>query len=253
MYIVYSVKLYYFYIDESGVDTLVRDPKKRDFGYDWFTTGGLIVNDQGKKAFEDAYALIIDRYFHNNGITLPNRFKLHYSELRQKKHPYDKLPGATQRHDIANEIFDAICNIACTLVSVSINKVKHTSKYTNPVNVRAYTLLACLERFQFFLEDNQDDGIAYYESFTNRMRRMVTSEMRSLQSVTQFHSTLGRIKGKVKNGDPCTDVLLQISDFFVYAPHIKVITRSEKQDRWCQIRHKYYRGNGWKRRGFVML
>ena len=69
----------------------------------------------------------------------------------------------------------------------------------------------------------------------------------------QFHPTLGRIKGKVKNGDPRTDVLLQISDFFVYAPHIKVITRSEKQDRWRQVQHKYYRGNGWKRRGFVIL
>ena len=102
MYITYFTKLYYFYMDESGVDTLVEDPRKQDFGYDWFTMGGLIVDDQGRKAFEDAHASIIDRYFYDNGITLPNRFKLHYSELRQKKYPYDKLPSTTQRHDIAD-------------------------------------------------------------------------------------------------------------------------------------------------------
>lgn len=240
-------------MDESGVDTLVKDPNKHDFGYDWFTTGGLIVNEQGKKAFEDVHRSIIDRYFDNNKITLPNKFKLHYSALRQKKSPYDKLPDATHRHDIADEIFDAICNIDCTLISVSINKVRHASKYNRPVNVRAYTLLACLERFQFFLEDKQSEGVTYYESFTNSMRRMITSEMNTLQSMTHFHPTLGRIKGKIKNGNPRIDVLLQISDFFVYAPHIRAITHNEKQDRWKQIQHKYYRGSGWKRRGFVVL
>lgn len=253
MYAAYFAKLYYFYMDESGVDTLVKDTKKHDFGYDWFTTGGLIVDDQARKAFENVHASIIDRYFSDNEITLPNRFKLHYSELRQKKHPYDKLPGTTQRHDIANDIFNAICNIDCTLISVSINKVNHMSRYTQPANVRAYTLLACLERFQFFLEDRQSEGIAYYESFTNSMRRMITSEMLGLRSIIDFYPTLGRIKGKVKNGNPYTDVLLQISDFFVYAPHIKAITRNEKQDRWRQVQHKYYRGRGWKRKGFVVL
>ncbi len=197
MYTTDFVKLYYFYIDESGVDTLVKDPRKQDFGYDWFTTGGLIVDEQGKKAFEDVHASIIDRYFHDNGITLPDRFKLHYSELRQKKHPYDKLSGTAQRHDIADEIFDAICNIDCALISVSINKVKHMAQYTHPTNVRAYTLLTCLERFQFFLEDSQDEGITYYESFTNSMRRKIMSEMPSLRSITQLHPILSRIKGKM--------------------------------------------------------
>ena len=246
-------RLYYFYMDESGVDTLARAARKQDFGYDWLTTGGLIVDDRGKKAFEDVHASIIDQYFNNNGITLPDRFKLHYYELRQNKHPYDKLPDTIHRRDIANEIFNAICNIDCTLISVSINKARHASRYTNPVDVRAYTLLACLERFQFFLEDNRDEGIAYYESFTNNMRRKITSEISNLQTMTQFHHTLNRIKGKVEDGNPYADVLLQISDFFVYAPHIKAMTLNEKQDRWSQIRHKYYRGEGWRKKGFVIL
>jgi len=245
--------LYRFYIDESGVDTLVEDPKKRHFGSDWFTTGGLIVDDENIERFEDAHDSIIRSHFTNRGIKLPDKFKLHYSALRQSKWPYNELSD-TERHGIADDVFDAINDIDCVLVSASINKAAHARKYTHPAGVRAYTLLACLERFQFFLEDVNDDGIAYYEEFTNSMRRKCTAEMEALRSVTNFHRTLGKIKGRVINGKPTKDIVLQFSDFFVYAPHIKFVTNHAKQQRWEQIRHKYYACKSiWKRNGFVRL
>jgi len=72
--------------------------------------------------------------------------------------------------------------------------------------------------------------------------------------VTNFHRTLGKIKGKVINGKPAKDIVLQFSDFFVYAPHIKFVTNHAKQQRWEQIRHKYYAcKSSWKRNGFVRL
>ena len=69
-----------------------------------------------------------------------------------------------------------------------------------------------------------------------------------------FLSNLDRIKGKIKNGDPAQDRILQFSDFFVYAPHIKTVTNHEKIDRWNEIKDKYYLLNGpWMKRGFVVI
>lgn len=245
--------LYYFYIDESGTDTRVSNPSKKTFGSDWFTAGGIIVDDAGKAEFENVHKAIMHRYFASNGIKIDaKKFKLHYNELRQKRPPYDNL-SYHERRGIANDVFDAICRIDCTLISVSINKEKHASKYVHPAPPKTYTLLACLERFQFFLEDNGGGGIAYYEEFTNAMRRKITEDMYGLQSITDFHSTLGKIKGKVRTGKPSTDVILQFSDFFVYAPQINFVTNHAKKCRLEQIYHKYYRGLGWKRKGFALL
>ena len=63
------------------------------------------------------------------------------------------------RYGIANTIFDFINSFDCSLISASINKVSHDAKYEWPVNVRAYTLLICLERFQFFLEEKNSEGL----------------------------------------------------------------------------------------------
>ena len=57
-------------------------------------------------------------------------------------------------------MFDTINSLDCSLVSVSIHKPSHEAGYGWPVNVRAYTLLICLERFQFFLEDQNGEGKA---------------------------------------------------------------------------------------------
>ena len=121
----------------------------------------------------------------------------------------------------------------------------HAEQYVHLVNPKSYALLTCLERFQFFLEDNSksETGIAYYEEFTNSARRKITKEMDELRSIVNFYPTLERIKGKVGNGKPTKDVILQFADFFVYSPHIKFVTQHEKQNRWNEIRHKYYNGD----------
>ena len=200
------------------------------------------------------HLLIIDRYFASNNIrTNPDKFKLHYYELRHNKDPYSKI-SAQERIAITNDMFNAICHIDCTLISASINKRRHAAKYVNPIGAKAYTLLACLERFQFFLEDRHGEGITYYEEFTNSMRRKITKEVSALRDMTDFYPDLCKIKGKVRTGKPVSEVMLQFADFFVYAPHIMFITSGSKRRRWEQIQHRYYDGkSNWKRRGFVCL
>ena len=171
-----------------------------------------------------------------------------------------------------------IISIDCQLVSATINKINHYSKHSRSANVRSYTLLACLERFNYFLEDLETDeienyaplfgreqatfmsfdsykGKAYYEEFTNFNRRKIMKDMQWLQNIPNFSPTrLGNIKETVENGKPQKDIVLQFADFFVYTAQIKFATADKKQDRWKKLKHKYYNYSGnWRRRGFVRL
>lgn len=212
----------------------------------------MIVNEDGQRKFEEIHSNILTEYFTSRNIAIPKNFKLHYHVLRRRKPPYDKL-SSVDCLAITDTVFSAICNIDCTLISVSINKRRHHEKYKNPVNVMVYVLLANMERFQFFLEDSNATGTAYYEEFTNRTRRKITHEIGAIHSMTNFSDTLNNIRGKIKNGHPTSDVVLQFADFFVYAVNIKLATNHEKQDRWKQLEHKYYKGKRWKRRGYAIL
>ena len=102
--------MYRFYMDESGIDTLPNDVHKIGFMDKWFTAGGIIVNDASIKYFKDAHDSIMQRYFFNNNIKIPITFKLHYSDLRQKRDPYSKLTD-DERHSLTDEIFETIIKI----------------------------------------------------------------------------------------------------------------------------------------------
>jgi len=247
--------LYNFYIDESGAEGLTAEHKQQNLDSDWFTAGGIIVNDEDIMKFEHVHDTIMENCFISKGLQLPPDFKLHYHELRQNVYPYNQLENQ-ERWGIANTIFDSINSIDCKLISTTINKSIHEDKYDWSVNVRAYTLLICLERFQFFLEDYAGEGKAIYERFSNNLRRKMTKELQLLQSIPTFpyFTNMEKIKGKVRNGDPVEERILQFSDFFVYAPHIKLVTSHKADRRWQQIKNRYYELYGsWKKCGYVVI
>jgi len=247
--------LYNFFIDESGVEGFASNQARRSLDDDWFTSGGIIVNETSAQAFEQIHNNIIQRFFNNNGITLPRNFRLHYHELRQIQWPYNQLPNQ-QRWRLADEVFDAITSINCHLISASVNKPNHRNRYDWAVNVRAYSLLLCLERFQYFLEDENEEGQAVYEQFTNNIRRRMTRELIRLQDMPTFplFTNLDNIRGRITNGDPIVQRVLQFSDFFVYSPHIRLVNNLRTENRWRQVRHKYFNiDGGWNRNGYVVI
>lgn len=148
-----------------------------------------------------------------------------------------------------------INSIECFLISATSHKPSHIARYELPISIRAHTLLTCLERFQYFLEDKNSEGKVIYERFSIKLRKKMNREMQKLQSIPGFPylTKLDKIKGKIINGDPSKEKMLSFSDFFVYTPHIKMVTRNEKDTRWQEIMDKYYLLYGdWKKRGFVI-
>ena len=79
--------LHYMFIDESGVENLVSDNKKKNLDSNWFTTGGVIVEAANVPKFEQVVDSIIKDCFIDRDIKLPSDFKLHYNSSRAKEHP----------------------------------------------------------------------------------------------------------------------------------------------------------------------
>ena len=247
--------MYYLYIDESGDPggCLNSNNNVNDSSFKFLTLGGIIVNEETKKDFEIKTRDLIQKHFGN--ITLRENFKLHYHPLRQKKFPYDQIDDK-DRWSISDSIFSWIKESDCNLLSVTINLKEHYKKYDHPINPVAYTLLVMLERFQYFLEENNDTGIAIYERYNAKMRKKTEMELKWINTKPNFKlfSTFNNIKGNVRNGDPKTEPILQMSDFFTYLPWLYFRTNREVKDRLDILEDKFYNLHGnWKTRGFVLL
>jgi hypothetical protein len=248
--------LYYLYIDESGDEGDYLDSNGQVIrgSSRYFTAGGIIVKDTDVQVFEREYNNIVTNYF--AGIALPLNFKLHYYELRtpHPPSPYNQL-SPQQRLEIPQKIFDLIQNLDCSLLSVTIDLASHCN-YPHPANPRAYSLLLILERFQYFLEDNNSTGKAIYERFNAKMRKKVEIELRWLRSIPTFPvpTNLNNIQGRVITGDPTKQPILNIADFFTYLPYNFRNTSGQATTDFDYIKSKYYNlYGGWLRTGRVEL
>ena len=243
------------YIDESGDSSPYLDKAEKviDGSSKWFSLGGIIVNEDTKLDFNSKIEKLIKQFFNN--VKLSDNFKLHYHPLRQKRFPYDQISDE-ERWSIPDTIFNWIETSNCTLLSVTIDLEKHCERYGRPIDPVAYTLLVMLERFQYFLEDEHDKGIAIYEKFNSKMRKKVKMELKWLNKLTtfKFFSGLENIVEDVRNGNPKNDPILQMADFFAYVPWLWFTTEGNARDRLNQIIDKMYNLNGsWNRSGFVKL
>ncbi|MEM3064987.1 MAG: DUF3800 domain-containing protein [Candidatus Nitrosotenuis sp.] len=248
--------MYRLFLDESGVEGLSSNPVQRSADDDWFTSGGIIVNENKIGEFETAHAEIIQEFFTRRGVTLPENFRLHYREARQRQGHYAHL---TEKEigELASAVFNTVKKIDCKLVSASINKRTHCSKgYRYTANVRAYSLLLCLERFQYFLEENNGEGIGIYERLTRSMRRNIERDLQNLRALTNFpfFTNLDKIKGKIRYGDPIQEKTLQFADFIVYPAHLFFYSNQKCSNRFNEIFGKYYNNKGkWNTTGCVYI
>lgn len=248
-------QLYYLYIDESGDDGNYLDGNNQPIrgSSRFFTLGGIIVKDTDVPIFEREYQNIITRYF--SGITLPPKFKLHYYELRMKRYPYNQLSDIN-RLQIPQDVFSLIRTLDCSLLSVTIDLQYHCIRYPRPANPRAYSLLMILERFQYFLEQNNSTGKAIYERFNAKMRKRAEMELKWLRNIPTFPAptNLNNIQGRVITGDPTREPILNFADFFASLPYARRNSSGLIRADFDAIKFRYYnRQGGWLRTGQVEL
>ena len=111
-----------------------------------------------------------------------------------------------------------------------------------PVNATAYTLYLILERFQYFLEELDENGKVIYEWFGGSLRKRVGIVHKQLTVTYAFpkYTYFNNINRRICNGNPCNEYMLQFADFFAFAPWIKCESNGTKTRRYNEIKHKYY-------------
>ena len=122
-------------------------------------------------------------------IDSSEKFKLHYCDLIDNKYPYSHITKP-ERFALANAIFDAVKNIDCHLVSVTLDLYNHCRKYSSPLNPRGYTMYLLLERFQLFIEEKNDNGIAIYENYNSHLRKKVEQVHKWIVEYPDFPSNI---------------------------------------------------------------
>ncbi|MEX0656681.1 MAG: DUF3800 domain-containing protein [Nitrosopumilaceae archaeon] len=230
--------MYYLYIDESGDPGDYRDENGKIIlrSSRYFTLAGIIVNDEVQSQFHEQYERIKSVYF--GRFTLPANFKLHFNSLRmQNKFPYDKLTE-DERLSLEDDVLTTILSLDCKLLSVTLDLDYHCQKYSNPVWPTALALLYILERFQYFIDEQNSSGVSIFERFTNSMRDKVKREWKILNSYPSFPKpTKWPDLEKVENGDPVKQPILAFADFFGYLPFI----RKTSIANWEKFIPQYYR------------
>jgi len=103
-------------------------------------------------------------------------------------------------------------------------------------------------------EENGGVGETAHERFHKRARKRAERAMTGLREVLRFrhYRELSNIRGDVRNGDPKTQPILQLADFFAYAARIGSATDKKSEERWQSIKGKYFRlDHGWYKAGNV--
>lgn len=233
--------MYYLYLDESGgsKDTQVIKDECR-----FFTLGGIIVNDNSKELFNERYDLIIKEHFPSE---LPKDFKFHYEELRNTRSRKNNDDSVYKKFDspeiyrISSKVFDAIKEIDCWLLSVTIDLQKHYTKYNDPITPISYSLYLILERFQYFIQEfNILECRVIYERYNDALKQQVTQTHRKLHENVNFPKFADISNFKICYGDPVTEYMLSFADFFAFLPWIKNNSNCTKMDRYLEIQHRYY-------------
>ena len=169
--------LYRLYIDESGDLGNYFDENNQviEGSSRFFTLAGIIVSSDEGVRLGEAVRFTIGKYFNN--IQLPKKFRLHYRPLRNRRDPYDKLSDM-QRKMLADDVFDMIRKSSCSLLSVTIDLKRHSTKYSIPADPQSYAMLIMQERFHDFLEENGEIGEIIYEKLNRDARKKIGRAIR---------------------------------------------------------------------------
>lgn len=143
------------FLDESGDHSLV----KVDEQFPVFCLTGCIFDEgeyqQTSKAKIDAFKI---RYFNNSEIILHSR------EIRKCEPPFNILLNPITKKNFYTDIDNLMSSLQYIVLASAILKKKLIDKYSDPANPYGLSLQFIMERFLYYLEENNDVGYISVES-----------------------------------------------------------------------------------------
>jgi hypothetical protein len=210
------------YLDSCG-DTSA--PKKGSSKY--YVLAGISVDPiqwhTTKQKLED----IIDATFSQVGQP-PD--ELHYTDIINKRHPYDKVDGKK----LADEVFGLISSLSITIFGMVLNKYKHWSKYAKPYPPDLHMLEAMTNRFEKYLARKNEIGLMVWDKTGSSDLQLLKKFEEYKKGGTSFLKPK-HIVDTLFFTPSETSIYLQLVDFVAYA--IFSNYERNKQERFNQIKH----------------
>ncbi len=154
------MKKFRIYIDEVGNNDLdsSNNPNHRYLSL----TGIIFELDYVKKIVTPQLSSLKEKYFEPH----PDEpIIFHRKELVNKKYPFQSLRNPDIEHKFNNDLLTLLKNFEFTVISVLIDKKEHKIKYSTwKYDPYHYCMEIILERFFFFLENNDALGDVMIES-----------------------------------------------------------------------------------------
>jgi len=217
--------MYFLHLDESG-DT--GEFRKRNSRY--YVLAGLASKPESYREIALSLKKIKEDFFEDME-SQPDEIK--YRDVIHRKFPYNKIDGKA----FSDQIFDLILNSDFTLFAVVVDKVKHWRQYVNPLPPDELGLEYMTERFQWFLERNEDIGLIVYDEMGGSIHRNLLKLFERFKKIGTDYKRPRRVIETIFFTPSETSVLLQLADFCAYS----VFSRYEhgKDERFKLIESKF--------------
>ena len=143
------------FLDESGDHSLVKiDPQ-----FPIFCLAGCIFDEvqyqRESNAKIDAFKI---RYFNDSNIVLHSR------EIRKCEPPFNILLNKNTKQSFYTDLNKVMADLPYTILATVILKEKLKNQYHDPANPYILSLQFIMERFLYYLEENNDVGYISVES-----------------------------------------------------------------------------------------
>jgi hypothetical protein len=236
------------FLDESGDHSLT----KIDTQFPVFSLAGCIFDEhkyqENCKSKIDALKI---KHFNTTDVILHSR------EIRKCDPPFNILLNKNTKKIFYEDLNNLMSELPYTIIASAILKQKFKDKYTDPANPYAISLEFVMERFLFFLEENNDVGYICAESrdsksntdllgsFTNIINEGIYENTHMI-SATRFQKKIQKMtfitKQQNENGH-------QIADLVAY-PIAKYALDPKKENLALNVIKSKFRRKGNKVIGY---
>ena len=221
----------YLYMDESGDAGL---PEEHSSHTRHMVYAGVILTPEQCYEVQEGVQEILDDHFTERGIEPPE--ELHYNDVVRERGSYGELTGM-QRKALCDSVFELMERVEPVLIATVIDKKKHEERYVDPVSPKSYSFRSNVERFHFFLDDQDEYGsviIDESENFVdNRLRRLVYQATDEGIKLAGTGTKIPRIMDSAMTTPSEMSPGVQLADFVAYVTWCHY--ERDQSDRYQQI------------------
>ena len=152
---------YRIYVDEIGTTHISKKDTEK-FENRYLGLCGVIISESEqeklRKAFLDLKNIL------QADKDLISKIYIHRKDILDKKGYFSILKDKNIEMDFNNKLLDIIIEIDFTIIFCAIDKIDHNKKYKDPVHPYLYMFDLLLEKYIYFLENNNGKGDIMFES-----------------------------------------------------------------------------------------